>query len=211
MSNHVILLGDSIFDNASYVPGGPPVIQQLAGALPAEWRATLLAIDGATIESAHAQFFRLPVDATHLVISAGGNNALKYLPMIVDEVPTTFPEALRGLDAIGAEFQPGYRKLLERALGFNRPTVVCTIYDAVPDLDPAARAALCGFNDVILREAARAGVPVVDLRLICTERGDYSALSPIEPSVAGGEKIARAVARAVTGHDFVAGGCRIFC
>ena len=71
--SHVVLLGDSIFDNASYVPGGPPVIQQLASALPAGWRATLLAIDGATIESAHAQFFRLPVDATHLVISAGGS------------------------------------------------------------------------------------------------------------------------------------------
>jgi len=27
--NHVVLLGDSIFDNASYVPDGPPVIDQL--------------------------------------------------------------------------------------------------------------------------------------------------------------------------------------
>ena len=27
--NHVVLLGDSIFDNASYVPGKPPVIEQL--------------------------------------------------------------------------------------------------------------------------------------------------------------------------------------
>lgn len=209
MNEHVILLGDSIFDNASYVPGGSPVIHQLASALPAGWRATLLAIDGATIESAHAQFFRLPVDATHLVLSAGGNDALQYYPMIVDELPTTFPEALRGLDAIAARFRPGYRKLLERALGFHRPTVVCTIYDAVPDLDPAARAALCVFNDVILREAARAGVPVIDLRLICTERGDYSTLSPIEPSAAGGEKIARAIARLLATHDFSGHGCRI--
>jgi hypothetical protein len=40
---------------------------------------------------------------------------------------------------------------------------------------------------------------VIDLRLICDERADYSAVSPIEPSAAGGGKIARAIARAVTG------------
>ena len=28
---HVVLLGDSIFDNAWYVPNRPPVIEQLAG------------------------------------------------------------------------------------------------------------------------------------------------------------------------------------
>ena len=34
---HVILLGDSIFDNARYVPGGPSVIEQLRRALPDGW------------------------------------------------------------------------------------------------------------------------------------------------------------------------------
>ena len=31
---HVVLLGDSIFDNARYVPDRPPVIDQLRQALP---------------------------------------------------------------------------------------------------------------------------------------------------------------------------------
>ena len=43
---HVVLLGDSIFDNASYVPGKQPVIDQLRGQLPTSWEATLLAVDG---------------------------------------------------------------------------------------------------------------------------------------------------------------------
>ncbi len=48
MSGHVVLLGDSIFDNAVYVPGEPSVIEHLRRILPRDWDATLLAIDGAT-------------------------------------------------------------------------------------------------------------------------------------------------------------------
>lgn len=47
---HVVLLGDSIFDNARYVPDRPPVIEQLQKALPPGWRASLLAVDGAVTE-----------------------------------------------------------------------------------------------------------------------------------------------------------------
>jgi hypothetical protein len=42
--SHVVLLGDSIFDNARYVPGRPAVIEQVRQALPRHWQATLLAI-----------------------------------------------------------------------------------------------------------------------------------------------------------------------
>jgi hypothetical protein len=45
---HVVLLGDPIFDNARYVPGHPPVVEQVRRAVPAGGRATLLAVDGAT-------------------------------------------------------------------------------------------------------------------------------------------------------------------
>ena len=62
---------------------------------------------------------------------------------------------------------------------------------------PAQHTGLCLFNEVILREAFRVGVPVVDLRLICNEASDYAESSPIEPSVAGGGKIARAISRAI--------------
>ena len=73
---HVVLLGDSIFDNARYVPDRPPVIEQLRQALPRGWRATLLAVDGDVTEDVTTQLRDLPADATHLVVSAGGNDAL---------------------------------------------------------------------------------------------------------------------------------------
>lgn len=46
---HVVLLGDSIFDNAAYVASGPDVIRQLRQCLPESWRASLRTIDGAEI------------------------------------------------------------------------------------------------------------------------------------------------------------------
>ena len=59
---HVVLLGDSIFDNARYVPGGPSVIEHLRRVLPAAGRATLLAVDGAGAEDVARQVARLPAD-----------------------------------------------------------------------------------------------------------------------------------------------------
>ena len=43
--SHVVLLGDSIFDNGLYVPGGSPLIEQLRTRLPKGWKGTLVAVD----------------------------------------------------------------------------------------------------------------------------------------------------------------------
>jgi hypothetical protein len=46
---HIVLLGDSLFDNAAYVPGGEPVIEQLRSRQENGAQATLLARDGTII------------------------------------------------------------------------------------------------------------------------------------------------------------------
>ncbi|HEX8672502.1 MAG TPA: hypothetical protein VF710_11475, partial [Longimicrobium sp.] len=74
---HLVLMGDSVFDNAAYVRGGPDVVRQARDRLgPEGWQATLVAVDGAVTEGVRRQIARIPPDATHLVISAGGNDAL---------------------------------------------------------------------------------------------------------------------------------------
>ncbi len=208
--NHVVLLGDSIFDNATYVPGEPPVIDQLRQHLPQGWQATLVAVDGDVTLGLFDQTQRMPQNATHLVISSGGNdalNALEHLNLPVDSMRS----ALTRLADIQNAFESNYRAMLDHVLSLGRHTTVCTIYESIPGLDRNLRTALSLFNDVILREAIRTQIPVIDLRHICTLPGDYSVISPIEPSSAGGMKIAKAIAALLlANHDFNAPGTMIF-
>ncbi len=206
---HVVLLGDSIFDNALYVPGGEPVIEQVRSRLPRGDRATLLAVDGAVIQSVARQLEKLPTDATHLVLSVGGNDALGY-STILDAQSLSAVEGFAALAEIRAEFAQAYRGMLKGVRELRLPTVICTIYDAVPGLQAEAVTALAVFNDAILRAGVEAGTPVIDLRFVCDRQQDYSSLSPIEPSELGGAKIAAAIARVVSGHDFARGGTVIY-
>jgi hypothetical protein len=201
--NHVVLLGDSIFDNAAYVPGHPPVIEQVRGELPAGWKATLVAVDGHTVEDIAVQLPRIPPDASHLVVSIGGNDALgcrRLLP----EPAATVAQALAVVAEALEKFREAYTGMLQQMITLGKPLCLCTIYDTIPGLSACERAALAGFNDVITRAAAAFGLPVIDLRVICNQVDDYSPVSPIEPSVAGGAKIADAIGRVIATHDFTA-------
>lgn len=207
---HIVLLGDSIFDNERYVPGGPSVIEHLRRGLPPGWSATLLAMDGAIASDVERQLDRLPADCTHLVVSVGGNDALESGMRLLAEHAGSVSAALSRIADVRDQFQVDYRQMLHGLLRQDKPAIVCTIYDSVPGLGREERAALCLFNDVILREAFHVGLPVIDLRLICNEPSDYATSSPIEPSAAGGGKIARAVRRVVTDPDFGALASRVF-
>jgi lysophospholipase L1-like esterase len=196
--SHIILLGDSIFDNSAYVPGEPDVVRQLGAALPAGWRASLGAVDGATTRSVPSQLARLSADATHLVVSAGGNDALGASGLL--HAPArSVGAALAALAEVQDAFEESYDAMLGAVLARGLPTALCTIYDT-PTFAPEHRvikAALSLFNDRVTRAAFARGLPLVDLRLVCSDDADYS--NPIEPSARGGEKIARAIARLAAG------------
>jgi lysophospholipase L1-like esterase len=200
--SHIVLLGDSIFDNAAYVAGGPDVAQQLRESMPASWKVTLRAVDGSMTTGVPNQLAVLPADTSHLVVSIGGNDALNQAG-ILNESAQSSAEVLDKLAHISEQFEFDYHRMLTAVRSCNLPTAVCTIYyPRFPDplVQRLAVAALSIFNDCILREAIRAGVPVLDLRLICNEDGHYA--NPIEPSAAGGARIARAISRLIAEHDF---------
>jgi hypothetical protein len=190
---HVILLGDSILDNAAYVRGGPDVVRQLRSKLPAGFEATLLARDGAVTREVRSQLARLPRDATHLVVSAGGNDALGASFMLGQRVADV-AEALSLLETAQNRFAADYSETAKAVLGAGLPAAFCTIYDTPPSSPDhrIVRTALALFNDVITRAAFAGGAGLIDLRLICDSDEDYA--NPIEPSVQGGDKIASAVA-----------------
>ncbi len=207
--NHIVLLGDSIFDNAPYVGSAPDVVRQVRQRLPHGWKATLRAVDGGTIGDVGEQLRLLPTDATHLILSVGGNDALGNIGFLEAPARST-AEALLGLADISNGFERRYHGMLTEVLAYELPTAICTIYyPRFPDatLQRIAVTGLTVFNDCIIRAAFVHGIPLLDLRFICTEEADYA--DPIEPSAQGGEKIANAIVKVVE-HGFAGGRTEVF-
>jgi lysophospholipase L1-like esterase len=194
MASHVVLLGDSIFDNGAYVRGAPDVVQQLRGVLPDGAKASLLAVDGAVTRDVERQLARLPGDADLLVVSVGGNDALGQSHLLSQRAASV-GEALAQLAAATADFAALYQAMVDAVSARGVPVALCTIYDAnFPEPEGTViRSALALFNDVITRAAFSRSLDLIDLRLICSGPGDYA--NPIEPSEQGGGKIAAAIAR----------------
>ena len=191
----IVLLGDSIFDNAAYTSGQPDVLQHLRSILPGGWDATLCAVDGSTTGDLKDQLGEVPANSSHLVVSIGGNDALLNSDLLKTPVQST-AEALALFGERARRFEEDYAKAVDTVLTLGKETIVCTIYNGnlEPAEAPLARVALMMFNDVILRAAFGRGLAVIDLRFVCVEAADYA--NPIEPSGTGGRKIASAIAKA---------------
>jgi hypothetical protein len=192
---HVVLLGDSVLDNAGYLRGaGPDVEAQLRNQLPIGWRATLLAKGGSVAADVAEQLARVPPGATHLVISAGGNDAGRQ-EGVLGERAQGVAEALARMADVREGFARGYRTMADLAHRRGLSTAVCTVYDPRfpdPGRRRVAVVALAAFNDIITREAFARGLSLLDLRVICGHDEDFAA--PTGPSVRGGAKIAAAIA-----------------
>ncbi len=206
-ARHIVLLGDSIFDNAVYVPGEPAVPDQLSAL--AVGRVTLAARDGDQVAGVADQLVAVPADATHLVVSVGGNDALEHVGLLNRPVSAS-REVFGELAAIQVAFRAHYERMLTAVRSRGLPVVVCTIYDSNYEEGnkASADAALTVFNDAIVRCAGAAGVPVIDLRRIFTAPTDYA--NPIEPSAVGGQKLVEVIARVCVEHDFAASRATLY-
>ena len=178
------------------------MITHLVSLLPGDSRGTLVAVDGATVSGLSSQLRRLPKDATHLVISIGGNDALANIDLLSLRASGS-AEVLKVFATRITAFERAYRSAIAEAMSHDLPVTVCTIYNGALEKDIAtiARLALALFNDVILRTAADRRLDVIELRAICVEAADYA--NPIEPSGPGGLKIAKAIVRAIEGQGQV--------
>lgn len=207
---HVVLVGDSIFDNKIYVGDGRDVITHLREMLPEGWKATLKAVDGSLIENVSEQLLELPADATHIIVSVGGNNAIMNADVLQISVSNS-AETFNEIANRGEIFESQYEEMLANLSAKNISTAVCTIY--FPNFSEAvfqrlAVTALSVFNDVIIRKAISKGLPIIDLRLICSETDDYA--NEIEPSDKGGKKIAAKILELIEKYDFSENQTRVF-
>jgi hypothetical protein len=195
--SHVVLLGDSVFDNAAYIPGQPDVVRQVRAKLPPGRRATLCAVDRATTRDVASQLRNIPPDATHLVVIAGGNDAL-WQSYVLRQAARSVADVLNRLADIRDRFAHDYDAMLDAVIRFRLPTTLCTIYDARFSDPQEQRLVVTGlaiFNDVITRAAFARRFPLIDLRLICSGPDDHA--NSIEPSAKGGEKITTIISEAV--------------
>ncbi len=182
---HIVLAGDSIFDNGVYVPDGPALIDVLRGALGNSGRATLLAVDGSVTLMVPGQLRDMPKDADRLFISCGGNDALACRFVIdapasgapadrLDEPSDAIPLETLPLAAPGAAF-------LRNVLGFGRARdALRSRLEAVaadPDVLARVAALQVEFRALyrgVLDAAARTGLPAC----VCTIYDKIPGLPP---------------------------------
>jgi hypothetical protein len=191
---HVALLGDSTFDNASYVRPGEDVMALLRQQVEPGLKLTLLARDGARLADVPEQLARLPNDVTDLIVSIGGNDALAAAILLGERV-RTIEDAVTRLASLRLDFAHRYGSMLELVLRRRLKTALATIYEphfSEPSMRAAVGGALPLFNDVITRLTFRHRLSLLDLRLVCNDSEDFT--SGIEPSAHGSHKIATALA-----------------
>jgi lysophospholipase L1-like esterase len=192
----VVLLGDSIIDNGGYVRAGEPdVAQQLEIRLP-HHTVVKRAVDGSTCADVLGWQIDDLQDADHVILSAGGNDALQHIDLLEAAAATTARHVLIRLWSIREEFRRSYATLLDRLALTRRPVLVLTVYNPCfrghgfdAAYQQAAESAVSIINDVIQQEGRRRAFDILELRTLFDERADYA--NPIEPSATGGAKLAK--------------------
>ena len=202
---HVVLLGDSIFDNKAYVGDGPDVIEQLergVAATAGPRRSTR--VDGSTTSDIKGQLDR-PCRRTRPISWCRSAATTRCR----QQGPDRGEGALGGRGARQARQDQGrlqeeLRRHARRSWwrGSSRSRSAPSTRRATT-IPPRARSPAPGSPSSTTSSCAKpspAALPVIDLRLIFDDDADYA--NDIEPSVKGGAKIARAIATLVTTHDF---------
>lgn len=201
---HLALLGDAILANRAHTSPKPDTATILRERLPG-WTVTLLAAPGTTIAGVPSQLQSLPADVDLVVLSVGGNDAIKHVG-ILQQPARSSADTLDNLLSMVDEFSGEYDAVVQAVRGRVSRLVLCTIYEPPLVGENTARRAsvvLTLLNDQILRSAGNRSADVLDLRAVCTSRGDF--VMQIAPSATGAEKIADAIARAASGS----GGRRV--
>lgn len=130
---HIVLMGDSIFDNAPYVEAGTQVQSRLQSMLGPEDQVSLLARDGSVLADMVGQVAALHAlpEADWLVVSCGGNDVLGLVGAMQSGVSSVI-EAAGLLADWQAEFRREYRRMVNVLLSRRKPVALATIYDGVP-------------------------------------------------------------------------------
>jgi len=181
-NNTVILMGDSILNNANYVPEGKSVYDYLKKKIN---KLLNLAKDGATINDLYTQLDKVPVELnnndTYIFISAGGNDILnKRIELTSNDVRRLFDTYM------------DFLKALREKLGSTKINIINLYLPSNPRFQ-SYKSSIDQWNQLIKQNSNKIGemYNVVDFHALLTSSDDF--VYDIEPSESASNKIANLI------------------
>jgi hypothetical protein len=181
-SDNIILLGDSVINNTTYVPEGKSVIDVLKSKSP---NVFSYAKDGATIADCYGQLDLVSLDLNkpnaYLFISAGGNDILNRRGQMDDaEVKKLFGQYMELIKAIRVKLT-------------NAKINILNLYLPINPRYQSYKTSVELWNQMLQDASTKIGemYNVIDLYRIMTSSNDF--IYDIEPSETASEKIANAI------------------
>lgn len=181
-NNTVILMGDSVLNNANYVSAGNSVYDILKKKLS---KVINVAKDGATISDLYTQLDKIPVELnntdTYIFISAGGNDILNQRRELTsNDIRRLFDTYMDFLKALRAK------------LGSTKINIINLYLPSNPRFQ-SYKASIDQWNQLIKQNSNKIGemYNIVDFHSLLTSPDDF--VYDIEPSESASNKIANLI------------------
>ena len=198
--NKVVLFGDSIIDNKTYVSHGEfSVLEHLENI--SNYEYIQVAYDGHTTFDVQNKQLHLStiVKPSHIVLSVGGNDLLQNLSYLSKGPVSNVNEAVSGIQQhIFEPLEQRFETIIEELSSQRANLLICTVYegdlgrtDEFKDVLDSSKIMVSSFNDIVYKTAKKYNADVLELREIFITSDDYA--NPIEPSHTGGEKLAKSI------------------
>lgn len=203
---NIVLLGDSIIDNKTYVGSNERSVEEHLNELSNE-NIIRIALDGDTTKDVlNNQLKKIDPETTHAVLSIGGNDLLDQIDILFTETAYTLAAALDKIVLILDSVENNYQKIIKKLIELDVKILLCTVYEGDLKRDPILSliekqglAMVSLLNDSITLLAKKYNIDVLELRNIFVTPEDYA--NPIEPSHIGGEKYAKKILEWVESND----------
>mmetsp|Transcript_118534 Transcript_118534/g.221464 ORF Transcript_118534/g.221464 Transcript_118534/m.221464 type:complete len:302 (-) Transcript_118534:142-1047(-) len=202
---HIVLLGDSTLDNGRYLnlARGELSVEKQLNKRCAErgWEMTVLAQDGSMLEDVRQrQIPLIPECATHIILSASGNDLLSLLNQMV--VANFTLSSMYGVLGSGLhQVADTYKEILQALKRLGCHLACCTVYR--PNFNHLFFKSLAIFslglhNSRIKQVSQDLDCSVIDLASIFDTSEDFA--NPLELSTRGGSKVVENISAFVVEH-----------
>ena len=180
--NNIVLIGDSILNNSSYVTSDKSVV----GILKTKTNNIFnFAKDGATINDCYNELNKIPLELnksdTYIFISAGGNNILKNnIQLDESTIKTLFSDYMEFIKAVRTKFSSAKINILNLYMPSN------------PRYQ-SHKSSIDQWNNLINQYSSKVGemYNVINLNTLLTSSNDF--VYDIEPSITASQKIANVI------------------